>query len=335
MAELGKFNTLSITKEVAFGVYLDAGPLGEVLLPLREVPAGSSVGDQVEVFLYTDSEDRPIATVKRPRAQRYQCVSLQVAQVNHSGAFLDWGLPKDLLVPFSEQRVPMREGNSYVVYVFLDKPSGRLAASSKLDAWLSEDGSDFELMEPVKLIVCGRTDMGYKAVINQTHLGLIFKSEVIQPLRIGQKIPGYIRRVREDGRIDLCLQLQGQAVRDDLSVKILEHLHDNNGQSSLCDKSSPEDIYATYSVSKGNYKKAVGKLLKEGQVVVYPDHIALASSESEATSVPPVAKTAARIKSRANSRPSVKPEAKPIAKVVEETTETNTAHSPWSNARKK
>ncbi|MDX1490114.1 MAG: S1-like domain-containing RNA-binding protein [Pseudohongiellaceae bacterium] len=277
MAEIGIFNTLSICKEVDFGVFLDAGPLGQVLLPRREVPAGSSIGDSVEVFLYTDSEDRPIATVKRPRAQRDQCVSLKVAQVNHSGAFLDWGLPKDLLVPFNEQRVPMREGNSYVVYVFLDKPSGRLAASSKLDNWLSEDGSEFEEMEPVKLLICGRTDMGYKAVINQTHLGLIFKSEVIQALRIGQKVPGFIKRVREDGRIDLCLQLQGQAVRDDLSEKILAHLKDNDGKSALCDKSSPEDIYATFSVSKGNYKKTLGKLLKEGKIVIHPDHIALAA----------------------------------------------------------
>lgn len=275
MAELGKFNTLSITKEVPFGVYLDAGTLGEVLLPAREVPPSSKIGDSLDVFIYTDSEDRPIATVKRPRAQRDQCVSLQVAQVNHSGAFLDWGLPKDLLVPFSEQRVPMREGLSYVVYVFLDKPSGRLAASSRLDAFLSEDGTGFEPMEPVKLLICGRTDMGYKAVVNQTHIGLIFKTEVINPLRIGQRVEGFIRRIREDGRIDLCLQLQGQAVRDDLSVKILEHLHDNDGASSLCDKSTPEEIYATYKVSKGNYKKAIGKLLKEGKILVEHDGIAL------------------------------------------------------------
>lgn len=275
MAELGKFNTLTVTKQVAFGVYLDGGEMGEILLPRLDVPAECKIGDTIEVFLYMDSEDRPIATTRRPRAQAGQCVSLQVVQVNHAGAFLDWGLPKDLLVPFSEQRVPMREGQSYVVYVYLDKPSGRLVATSRLDTWLSEDGTGFEVMQPVNLLIYARTDMGFKAVINQTHLGLIFKTEVLQPLRVGQKVKGYIRRVREDGRIDLCLQLQGQEVRDDLSEKILAHLRNNGGVSSLCDHSTPEDIYAVYKVSKGNYKKSLGTLLKKKLIAIEAEHIRL------------------------------------------------------------
>ncbi|MGJ8689210.1 MAG: CvfB family protein [Gammaproteobacteria bacterium] len=277
MAEIGKFNTLTLTKQVAFGVYLDGGELGDILLPRLEVPAEAKIGDTLEVFLYLDSEDRPIATVKRPRAQIGQCVSLRVAQVNHAGAFLDWGLPKDLLAPFSEQRVPMREDLSYVVHVYLDKPSGRLAASSRLENWLSEDGADFEEMQPVNLLVWARTDMGYKAVINQTHLGLIFKTEVLQSLKVGQKLKGFIRRIREDGRIDLCLQLQGQNVRDELGEQVLAHLATNDGRSTLCDKSSPEDIYAVYKVSKGNYKKALGGLLKQGKIVIHRDYIALAA----------------------------------------------------------
>ncbi len=275
IAEIGIFNTLTVTKQVAFGIYLDGGELGEVLLPRLDVPADCKVGDALEVFLYMDSEDRPIATTRRPRAQRGQCVSLQVVQVNHAGAFLDWGLPKDLLVPFGEQRVPMREGQSYVVYVYLDKPSGRLVATSRIDSWLSEDGTDFESMQPVSLLIYARTDMGFKAVINQTHVGLIFKTEVLQPLRVGQKVKGYIRRVREDGRIDLCLQLQGQEVRDELSEQILAHLRDNNGASSLCDRSTPEEIYAVYKVSKGNYKKSVGALLKKKLIVIEPNQIVL------------------------------------------------------------
>ncbi len=277
MAEIGKFNTLTLNKQVAFGVYLDGGTLGDILLPRLEVPAEAKIGDALEVFVYLDSEDRPIATLKRPRAQVGQCVSLRVAQVNHAGAFLDWGLPKDLLVPFGEQRVPMREDNAYVVYVYLDKPSGRLAASSRLDNWLSEDGSEFEEMQPVNLLIWARTDMGYKAVVNQSHLGLIYKTEVLQPLKIGQKIKGFIRRVREDGRIDLCLQLQGQDVRDDLANKILAHLAENDGRSSLCDHSSPEEIHAVYKVSKGNYKKAIGGLLRQGKIVIHPDYIVLAA----------------------------------------------------------
>lgn len=275
MAAIGKFNKLQVSRQVAFGVYLDAGPIGEVLLPRAEVPADCSIGDVLEVFLYLDSEDRPIATTRRPRAQAGQTVNLQVAQVNHAGAFLDWGLPKDLLVPFNEQRVPMREGQSYVVHVFFDKPSGRMAASSRLDAFLNEDGSGFAPMQPVNLLISSRTDMGYKAVIDQTHLGLIFKSEVLQPLRIGQKLKGYIRHIREDGRIDLTLQLQGQAARDDLGDRILAHLQANDGRSSLCDSSSPEDIHAVYKVSKGNYKKAIGALLKKGLITAEGDHIRL------------------------------------------------------------
>lgn len=276
MAEIGKMNTLTVSKQVAFGVYLDGGPLGDILLPRLEVPAECTIGDKLELFLYMDSEDRPIATTRRPRAQLGQCVSLRVAQVNHAGAFLDWGLPKDLLVPFGEQRVPMREDNSYVVYVYFDKPSGRLAASSRLEAWLNEDGAGFEPMQPVNLLIWARTDMGYKAVIDQTHLGLIFKTEVLQPLRIGQKLKGFVRRIRDDGRIDLCLQLQGQEVRDNLAEQIITHLQSNDGFSSLSDKSPAEDIYAAYKVSKGNYKKALGGLLKQGRIVIHPEHIKLA-----------------------------------------------------------
>ena len=275
MAAIGKFNKLQVSRQVAFGVYLDAGTLGEVLLPRAEVPADCKVGDVLEVFLYTDSEDRPIATTRRPRAQVGQTVSLRVAQVNHAGAFLDWGLPKDLLVPFNEQRVPMREGQNYVVHVFFDKPSGRIAASSRLDAFLNEDVSGFKPMQPVNLLISSRTDMGFKAVIDQTHLGLIFKSEVLQPLRIGQKLKGFVRRVREDGRIDLSLQLQGQAARDDLGERIIAHLQANGGRSELCDRSSPEDIHVVYKVSKGNYKKAIGGLLKKGLIAVEDDHIRL------------------------------------------------------------
>lgn len=276
MAEIGKFNSLTVVKEVPFGIFLDGGDIGEILLPRLELPADCRIGNQIDVFLYHDSENRPIATTRRPRAQVGQCVSLRVAQINAAGAFLDWGLPKDLLVPYSEQRVPMQEGNNYVVYVYLDKPSGRIVASSRLDAWLNEDGSDFQPMQPVNLLIWARTDMGFKAVIDGTHLGLIFKTEVLQPLRIGQKLQGFVRRIRLDGRIDLCLQLQGQEVRDTLASKILTHLRENGGKSTLCDHSAPEAIHGIYKVSKGNYKKALGGLLKRGEIVIHPDYIALA-----------------------------------------------------------
>lgn len=276
MAEIGKTARLRVIKEVPFGMYLDAHQLGEVLLPSRYIPKGTRVGDEVEVFLYTDSEDIPIATTLKPRAEVGQCAHLKVVSVTGIGAFLDWGLPKDLLVPFKEQRVPMEEGRSYTVYLYRDEQTDRVAASSQLSHFLSETGNSFEPDQPVDLLICARTDLGMKAVVNGTHLGMILKNDLLETVRIGQHLKGYIKGVREDGRINLKLQPGGQRGRDELSQRILDTLKAEGGSLSLTDKSSPEEIFKRFRVSKANYKKALGRLYKERLIVLGKDRIRLA-----------------------------------------------------------
>ena len=267
MPTIGQFNILTVTKMVDFGVYLDADNLGQVLLPKRYVPDGTNIGTELSVFLYFDSESRLIATTLRPKALVGECAYLKVVQVNKVGAFLDWGLPKDLLVPFGQQPHTMEVDKSYVVYVYQDTYSELITASGKLRDFISELDDDFEINQPVKLLICARTDLGYKAVINNTHMGMLFDSQLLQPVRIGQSLPGFIKGIREDGKIDLSVQLEGQASRDDLSSRIMAHIAANNGVSRINDKSLPDEVYRVFQVSKGNFKKALGGLLKRNRVV--------------------------------------------------------------------
>jgi len=275
MANIGKKNSLRIVKAVDFGVYLDGGRHGEILLPRRYLPKTWVVGDKLDVFIYLDTEDKLIATTQRPRIVVGQCAYLKVKAVNDFGAFLDWGLSKDLLVPFSEQTTRMKEGNDYVVYCYLDEDTDRIAATTKLHEYLDEYGDDLEPGQAVSLLICGRTDMGYKAVINNTHLGLIFKGDAFKPLKYGMKLDGYIKAIREDGKIDLCLQLPGQEAKKELADQILDHLKAEGGVSGLTDKSVPEDIYEKFNVSKSSYKKALGALYKRRMIVIEKDQIKL------------------------------------------------------------
>lgn len=266
MPLIGRFNTLRVSKIVDFGVYLDAENFGTVLLPKRYVPDGTELGDDINAFLYFDSESRLIATTLRPKVQVGECAYLKVVQVNRVGAFLDWGLPKDLLVPFGQQPKTMEVDKSYVVYVFQDPYSELITASGKLRDFLRETDDNFTINQKVNLLICARTDLGYKAVINNTHLGMLFDSQLLQPVRIGQRLDGYIKSIREDGKIDLSVQLEGQASRDDLATKIMDHININGGVSMVNDKSSPDDVYRLFQVSKGNFKKAVGGLLKRKEI---------------------------------------------------------------------
>jgi len=276
MAEIGKKNRLRIVKSVDFGVYLDGGEHGEILLPRPYLPETWAVGDVLEVFIYIDSEDHVIATTQRPRIMVGQCAYLKVKEVNDFGAFLDWGLSKDLLVPYSEQTTKMKQGNDYVVYCYLDEDSDRIAATTKLHHHLYEHDDEFEVGQAVKLLICGRTDMGFKAVINNTHLGLIFKGDAFKPLKYGMKLDGFIKSIRADGKIDLCLQQPGQVGKKDLADQILDHLKARGGTSTLTDKSSPDEIYQQFNVSKGSYKKALGALYKRRMIVIEKDQIKLA-----------------------------------------------------------
>ncbi len=275
---LGSTTTLQVIKEVDFGLYLDGDAWGDILLPARYVPEGCKVDDWVEVFIYLDSEDMIIATTEKPLAEVGECAFMEVVDVNDYGAFLAWGLPKDLFVPYREQRVPMERGRSYVVAVFEDS-SGRICGSSKLDSFLNEKSEGaFKRGQSVDLLIASRSALGYKAIIDGTHLGLIHNSDALGALRPGQRMTGYVKIIRPDDAIDLMLQQKGEEMRHNLTHQIIIDLEANDGVSDLTDKSPADLIFSRYQVSKGNYKKAIGQLYKEKKIIIENDRIILASA---------------------------------------------------------
>lgn len=277
--ELGKKNNLLVVKQVDFGFYLCGDHLGDILIPNRYAPEGCKVDDFIDVFIYLDSEDRLIATTEEPYAEVGSCAHMEVVSKNSAGAFLDWGLPKDLFVPFKEQRVPMHIGESYSVFVFIDA-TDRIAGSSKLSRFLEEHDNDetFTEEQEVSLQIVSRSDLGYKAIIDGTHLGLIHNSDLLQPVKIGSTVTGYIKNIREDGRINLTLQAKGKNAVDSLSQTILDFIKSEGGSSTLTDKSSPDIIYKTFKVSKSHYKKALGKLYKEKRITLTKDKVTVVDS---------------------------------------------------------
>lgn len=275
MLKIGQINHLKVIKQVDFGIFLDGGNFGNILLPRRYVPAGAKIGDTLEVFIYLDSDDCIIATTLTPKVMVGQCAHLEVKEVNAVGAFLDWGLPKDLLVPYNEQQKPMEAGRSYVVSVFLDQHTSRITASSRLSRHLEERASGLKLQQEVSLLICGRSELGFKAVINHTHLGLIFRDDAPRTLLYGEQLTGYIKDIRPDRKIGLSLRPAARVVRDELTDIILAHLKENNGVSTLTDKSEPEEIYRQYQVSKGIYKNALSKLYKERKILISKEKISL------------------------------------------------------------
>lgn len=263
MIEIGKVNWLTVLRETDFGLILDGEDLGEILMPCRYIPAEWEIGDELEIFLMLDSEDRLTATNLRPVAMVGEFAYLRVAALTEIGAFLDWGLPKDLFVPFREQKVKMREGESYVVHIYYDDASGRIAASSKLDKFLDLRPPRYHIAQQVDLLICDKTDLGYKAIIDGRHWGVLFYNAVFQPLTRGQRINGYIRRVREDEKIDLCLSKPGDKDIDSVADSILTYLKEHGGFMLITDKSAPEDIGRLFGVSKKTYKRAIGGLYKK------------------------------------------------------------------------
>jgi len=274
-ANIGKFNNLNVIALMDNGAYLDAGELGEILLPKRYLPESCHVGETLKVFLYVDSADRLVATTTTPLAQVGEFVSLKVIQVNKMGAFLDWGLPKDLLVPFNQQHTEMEVGKYYLVRVFLDQSTDRIAASSKLDKFIDIWPAEYQTGDKVNLIIGGKTDLGYKAIINDLHWGLLYDNEIFQHLRVGKQMPGYIKQVREDGRLDLILSRGSKNKVNDFSEKLLTHIADRGGITPLNDKSAPELIQRTLGVSKKTFKATVGNLLKNGKVILVKEGIKL------------------------------------------------------------
>mgnify|MGYP006086353023 FL=1 len=275
MVQVGRFNKLEVVKEVDFGVYLDGGELGTILLPQRYMPEDCELGDWVDVFLYFDSEDLLIATTEKPRVEVGRCEMLKVIDINNAGAFMDWGLPKDLLVPYSEQLKPMEVGYSYVVYVFHDQDSDRIAASTRLQDYLAEESVWVKPRQAVDLLIAGRTDLGYKAVINDQYLGLIFRDDAFRPLKVGERLPGFIKGIRSDGKIDLVIS-QGTLQGDhDLGEQIIKNLRASGGVSTLTDKSDPDEIYRAFKVSKKKYKQALGSLYRSKRILLSAEKIQL------------------------------------------------------------
>lgn len=277
MIKIGQFNRLMVAKEVPFGVYLDGKEYGEILLPKKYVPKNTSPEDMIDVFIYFDSEDKIIATTRSPLAEVNKCAFLKVIDVNPTGAFLDWGLDKDLLVPRPEQQRPMEQNKFYVVYLKQDSQE-RIFASSKLDYFLDKSPAEYSFNEEVNLMIAQKTELGFKVIINHKHWGLIHTNDVFQNLYVGQKIKGYIKQIREDQKIDVVLRQQCAIARDDLSSRILEALVKADGFLPLYDKSSPEEISRMFAESKKRFKNAIGQLYKEGKIILEPAGIRLAKA---------------------------------------------------------
>lgn len=266
MIQTGRYNTLKVVKFVDFGVYLDGAEKGEILLPARYVPEACEVGEDLEVFIYLDSEDRIIATTEKAYAQVGEFAMLRVIAVNNIGAFLDWGLMKDLLVPFREQKMNMVAGRSYLVYVYLDPDSQRIAASAKLEKFLDNVLPEYQVGEEVSLIVESESDLGYNAIINHLHRGILYHDELPGPLNKGQQLKAYIKKVREDKKIDLSLYRPGYEQVDAVSQNILNRLKEAGGFLPLTDKSDAALIFDHFSISKKVFKKAIGALYKQRRI---------------------------------------------------------------------
>jgi predicted RNA-binding protein (virulence factor B family) len=277
MALVGRYNSLQVVKHTNFGLYLDGAQDGEILLPNRYIPKDipSEDEDWLNVFIYLDSDDKLIATTEKPKVQVGEFASLKVVEVNSIGIFLDWGLPKDLLLPYSEEKQPLKAGDYCVVHVYLDKHTRRITATTRLDRYLDKVPANYSVGQEVDLLVAEETAMGFKAIINNKHWGLIHKNEVFKFLRSGKQEKGFIKEVRSDGNISLSLQPVGEQLASSLNAQILGKLRDNNGVLPVSDKSDPQVISNLFGVSKGNFKKAIGALYKQGQIVIHADRIEL------------------------------------------------------------
>ena len=276
---LGRKNVLTVVKKVDFGYYLDGGVVdGEVLLPNGEIMDDVEivVGEEIECFVYLDTEERLVATTRTPLAQVGDFAYLHVAWVNNFGAFLDWGLMKDLFVPFREQKMKMQKGNGYIVHIHLDEQSHRIMASAKVERYLSDNYPPYNIGDEVEILVWQKTELGMKVIVDNKFAGLLYDSQIFRSLHTGDRTVAYISQVRPDGKIDLRLQRIGMKAVADFSDTLLSHLKMNGGFSPLGDKSPAEEIYALFGVSKKVFKKALGDLYRRRLIEILPDGIKLA-----------------------------------------------------------
>ncbi|WP_299772714.1 S1-like domain-containing RNA-binding protein [uncultured Pseudoteredinibacter sp.] len=275
--KMGRYAQLNVVDFHPAGALLEGGKLGRILLPSRQVPSDIEINDSIRVFIYRDSEDRVIATTQRPKVQLNQVANLKVLDVNSTGAFLDWGLSKDLFLPYSNQSNKVVAGQHILIYVYLDNED-RLTATTLLDRHLKDFSSDYKLGEKVRLTIANRSDLGQKVIVDHQYWGLIHKDNMRQSLKIGQRIDGYIRQLRDDKRLDISLEQPGYKKVGGLSDQILERLQNAGGYIALADKSPAELIEAEFGVSKRVYKMAIGKLYKNRIITIESDGIRLIDS---------------------------------------------------------
>ncbi|MCD7720896.1 MAG: S1-like domain-containing RNA-binding protein [Prevotellaceae bacterium] len=276
--KLGRMNTLTVSKTVDFGIYLDGGPvLGEILLPKGEITSDDwpREGEEVEVFIYLDQQERLVATMRKPLAQVGDFAFLRVAWVNNYGAFLSWGLQKDLFVPFSEQKTRMQKGLGYIVHIHTDEQTYRIVASEKVERYLSPGQPPYARGDEVDTLLWQRTDLGFKVIVDNQYSGLLYADQVFRQLRRGDTTKAYVQQVRDDGKIDLQLQRVGQEAVWDFSDTLLRHIRNNGGQTHLCDKTSAEEIRALFGVSKKVFKKAIGDLYRRRLIEITPTGLQL------------------------------------------------------------
>lgn len=277
MVNIGQYNFLKIARKTARGTFLAAGNLGELFLPKGQTPEYCEAGDKIEVFVYRNSDNEAVATTKRPRASVGDIACLEVISCNSVGAFLDWGLPKDLFAPFGQQGTPMNVGERHIVAVYQDN-TGRVAASSKLNRYVKAETSGMKVGQKVKVIIGDKTDLGYKMIVNSRFWGVLHHSDVFQPLKYGQTTTAYIKKIRSDSRLDMTMQeMDGDNSNTSLQSRILNLLKEKQGFCPVNDKTSPEIIYKTFAVSKKIFKSTIGKMYKNRQISIDKDGIRLCS----------------------------------------------------------
>ncbi len=276
MIEIGKYNELEILRRTPFGLYLGDKSGEDVLLPTKYCPEKYEMGDQLKVFVYLDHNEKQIATNITPKILLHEFSLLQVKDVSVVGAFMDWGMEKDLFVPFSEQRQRMEEGRWYIVFLDIDPNSGRLYASNQVKKILQNEDLTVKEGDKVDLVVLKETDLGFNVIVNHEHVGLVYQNEIFKELNIGDKMKGYVKQIREDNKLDISLQPIGYGKSNDVNTELIyQKLKGNNGFLAITDKSSPEEIYSSFGISKKAFKKSLGSLYKERKIAIESNGIKL------------------------------------------------------------
>lgn len=275
MIEIGQVVSLKSIKSTPQGVYLLTSEEFEILLPHKYMPKDAEIGDNIEVFVYTDSEDRPIATTLTPNILMHQCAFLEAVAITPIGAFFDWGVEKDLLVPYSEQFYKIEKGESYPIYLYKDDLTNRMVGTTKIEKQLKHHPIELKQGDKVTILVIQHTDLGYKVVVNNKHIGMLFENEVFRPIYVGDELTAFVQKVRPDNKLDITLNSSKLSELENISNDIYETLLKNNGKLNVNDKSSPEEIYAVFKVSKKAFKKAIGMLYKEKKILINDTNIEL------------------------------------------------------------